>query len=222
MDHNEELRQRYLNVDTANVADVLDSLGRRDQGLSPGFFALETDTKLAGWAYTIRGQHTPFPGGGDPAKMEALDGLTAGSIAVWSGGSAQGVCLFGELLAKGMQSHGCAGAVVDGGVRDTKWIRALHFPVFARYTTPIQSTGRWKVNAWQLPVYLPGATSAWVEIAPGDFLLADGDGIMVIPAALVEQVLPRVEDLTRREEDIRRATGTGTTLTELLNKYGHV
>ena len=85
----EEIRQRYLAVDSSNVADVLDELGLRDQGLAPGFAPFPADAgKLAGWAFTIRGEMAPYPvGGGDPAKMEACARLTPGTVSVWSGGA---------------------------------------------------------------------------------------------------------------------------------------
>ncbi|ULH17547.1 RraA family protein (plasmid) [Deinococcus sp. KNUC1210] len=218
-----DLRQRYLEVDTANVADILDELGYTDYGLSSAFWPIrETQNKLAGWAYTVRGQMTPYPGTGDPAKMEAVAGLQEGDISVWSGGEAEGVCFFGELIARGMQHRGCAGSLIDGGIRDIEWIARMNFPVFTRYRTPVQSIGRWQVNAWQVPVYLPGATTARVTVRPGDFILADFDGAIVIPFELVENVLERAEALTVKERSIREDLDKGLTLPEVLAKYGHV
>ena len=76
----EAIRQRYLNVDTATVADVLDKLGMHEQGLAPCFTPFPADCgKMAGWAYTIRGQMTPYANdGGDPDKMKAVDGVRPG------------------------------------------------------------------------------------------------------------------------------------------------
>ncbi|MBO0850428.1 MAG: RraA family protein, partial [Pseudonocardia sp.] len=71
--------------------------------------------------------------------------------------------------------RGAVGALVDGGVRDLKWLRRHGFPVFGRYRTPVQSIGRWRVTGAQEPVYLRGATSRWVTVHPGDFVLADED-----------------------------------------------
>jgi 4-hydroxy-4-methyl-2-oxoglutarate aldolase len=220
----DEIRQRYLAVDTSNVADVLDTLGYLDQGLSSEFapFPVRCDgTKLAGWAYTIRGQMAPFPLGGDDDKMLACQGLSAGEISVWSG-DGEGICYFGELIALGMKERGCVGAVLDGGIRDVRWIGQHGFPVFAKYRTPVQSIGRWKVNAWQVPVVLRGATSNFVSVKPGDFILGDDDGAIVIPAPLVEQVLAESERLTATEAAIRTQLSEGLTLAEALAKYGHV
>jgi hypothetical protein len=101
------IRQRYLAVDTSNVADVLDTLGYLNQGLSSDFAPLPVrrdGTRLAGWAYTICGQMTPFPLGGDDDKMQACQGLSAGEISVWSG-DGRGICYFGELIARGMKER---------------------------------------------------------------------------------------------------------------------
>ena len=189
----EEIRRRYLNVDTSNVADVLDTLGLLNQGLAPEFTPYPATTgRLAGFAYTIRGQMTPFPLGGDADKMKACQGVSPGELTVWSG-DGEGICYFGELIAIGMKEKGCVGALVDGGIRDIRWIGQLQFPVYARYRTPVQSIGRWKVNACQVPVLLRGATSRFVEVRPQDFILADEDGGIVIPAEHIEQVLWEAE-----------------------------
>jgi regulator of RNase E activity RraA len=216
------IRTRFLAVDTANVADALDNLGFLHQGLSHEFAPFPAGgPRLAGWAYTIRGQMTPYPMGGDADKMKACQGLAAGEISVWSGDGA-GICYFGELIAIGMKERGCAGALVDGGIRDVRWIGEHGFPVYARYRTAVQSIGRWKVNATQVPVYLRGATSSVVEVAPGDFILADEDGAIVIPAGLVLQVLGQAEQLTRTEVAIRAELRNGLSLAQALQKFGHV
>lgn len=218
----EAIRQRYLKVDTATVADVLDTLGYQHQGIAPSFAPYpENAGKLAGWAYTICGEMRPYAGSGDPDKMKAVDGLKPGCASVWSG-SGEGICFFGELIALGMKLRGCTGALVDGGIRDIEWIAKRKFPVYARYRTPVQSIGRWKVTAWQVPAYLPGATKQHVIVNPGDFVLGDVDGVIVVPYDEVEKVLNEAERLTATEVQIRAALDAGATLEEVLAKYGHV
>lgn len=218
----ESLRLRYKRVDTSNVADVLDTLGYQDQGLSPEFSPYPLNAgQIAGWAYTIRGQMTPYELGGDADKMKACQGLSSGEISVWSG-DGEGICYFGELIAIGMKERGCLGALVDGGVRDLRWIGEQEFPVYARYRTPVQSIGRWKVTGNQIPVYMRGATSLRVLVRPGDFILGDDDGVIVIPQEVVEQVLAESEKLTQKEELIRVELKKGLTLAEALAQFGHV
>jgi 4-hydroxy-4-methyl-2-oxoglutarate aldolase len=216
------IRRRYLKVDTATVADVLDVLGLPNQGLAPEFAPYPAAAgKMGGWAYTIRGRMRRYAGSGDPVKMKAVDGVGRGEITVWSG-EGRGVCFFGELIALGMKRRGCAGALVDGGIRDIEWIARQRFPVYARYRTPIQSIGRWKVTAWQVAVDLPGATSRRVTVHPGDFVLADTDGVVVIPARVAEKVLVEAERLTEKEIRIRRELDRGSSLQAVLAKHGHV
>jgi regulator of RNase E activity RraA len=140
---------------------------------------------------------------------------------VWSG-NGEGICYFGELIAIGMKERGAVGALVDGGIRDVRWLGELGFPVYARYRTPVQSIGRWKVNAWQVPVLMRGATAQWVKVAPGDMVLADEDGAIVVPRSVVRPVLAEAERLTRTEVEIRRELKAGLTLDQALTKFGHV
>jgi len=218
----EKVRQRYLKVDAATVSDVLDGLGYQHQGLAGTFAPYpETAGKLAGWAYTICGGMRPYAGGGDADKMKAVDGLKPGCVSVWSG-PGDGVCFFGELIALGMKTRGATGALVDGGIRDIEWIARQKFPFYARYRTPVQSIGRWKVTAWQVPAYLPGATKQHVIVNPGDFVLGDTDGVVVVPADAVEKVLNEAERLTATEVKIRAELDAGATLEQVLTKYGHV
>jgi len=217
-----EIRQRFLSVDTANVADILDTLGYMNQGLAFDFSPYPAHaSRLAGWAYTIRGQMTPYELGGDADKMKACQGLSPDEISVWSG-DGQGICYFGELIAIGMKERGCVGALVDGGIRDVRWIGEHGFPVYARYRTPVQSIGRWRVTGHQIPVYMRGATSSHVLVRPGDFILADEDGAIVIPAEVVEETLVRAEELTQLEKKIREELSKGLTLAQALELYGHV
>jgi 4-hydroxy-4-methyl-2-oxoglutarate aldolase len=216
------IRTRYLEVDTATVADVLDTMQRPDQGLASSFRPFPAGAgKMGGWAYTIQGAMQRYAATGDPDKMKAVDGVSAGEVTVWAG-EGEGVCFFGELIALGMKRRGAAGALIDGGIRDIEWIGKQKFPVYARYRTPVQSIGRWKVTAWQVPVELPGATVKRVPVRPGDFVLADVDGAIVIPAEIAETVLEQAEKLTGTEKKIRRDLDSGATLEQVLKKYGHV
>jgi len=215
-----DIRRRFSAVDTSNVADVLDELGFPDLGLSPDFRPMSGE-RMAGWAYTIAGRSVPYSGTGDARKMEAAQGIGPDEVSVWSGDGV-GVCYFGELIALGMMERGSVGALVDGGVRDVHWLRQHGFPVFATYRTPVQSIGRWAVESWQQPISVRGATTQWVTVSPGDFVLADADGAILVPDALVDRVLARAEELTGTEVRIRAALQSGMSLSTALAEFGHV
>jgi 4-hydroxy-4-methyl-2-oxoglutarate aldolase len=220
--HRSQIRQRFLAVDSSNVMDALDMLNRPNQALHADFLPYPSDGgKIAGFAYTIQGQMTPYEGTGDPDKMRACNGISQDEVSIWSG-DGQGVCYFGELIALGMKERGCAGAIVDGGIRDVRWLGMHNFPVFARYRTPVQSIGRWKVTANQIPVYVRGATTDFVVVNPGDFLLGDEDGIVVVPIDCMEEVLTKAEELTQKEVQIRAELAKGLSLADALAKFGHV
>jgi 4-hydroxy-4-methyl-2-oxoglutarate aldolase len=129
---------------------------------------------------------------------------------------------FGELIALGLQSRGCVGAIVDGGVRDIAWLERAGFPSFSTYRTPVQSIGRWQVKAWGQSVTLPGAGGSGVEVRPGDFVLADRDGALIVPADHVLEVLERAEAITRREIDIRQALQGGMSLSDAIARFGAI
>ncbi|WP_238421975.1 RraA family protein [Gordonia sp. 'Campus'] len=214
------IRSRFLAVDVANVADVLDDLGHRDQALGTDFTCVAGRERLAGWAFTISGAMSDEPGR-DPLKAQACNEIGPDEVSVWEG-NGRGVCYFGELVAIGMMQRGSPGAVLDGGVRDRKWLHEIGFTTFSRYPTSVQTSGRWRVSAWQQSVTLPGASGQPVVIEPGDFILGDDDGVIVIPAALVDVVLEAAETMTDKEIDVRAAIRNGMTLADAMTEFGRI
>jgi regulator of RNase E activity RraA len=218
-----EIRSRFLAVDTSNVADVLDGLGLPNQGIASDLIPqVAIDARIAGWAFPVQGHmEESAPTGGDPKKMAACDAVEPDTITVWAG-AASGVCFFGELIALRMKERGCVGAICDGGIRDLAWLAHHDFQVYARYRTPIQSIGRWQVDAHNIPVQMPGATVPSVTVSPGDFILGDEDGLLVVPASSIVAVLEQSERLGATERDVRAAIQGGMSLDEALRTYGHV
>jgi 4-hydroxy-4-methyl-2-oxoglutarate aldolase len=128
--------------------------------------------------------------------MKAGQGVAPGAVTLWIGNS---ICYFGELIAIGIKERGCVGSLVDGGIQDVRWIGQQPFPVFARFRIFVQSIGRWKVNVWQVPVSLRRATTRLVSLKPSDSTFGDEDGVIAIPAELVQTVLEGDERLTNTE-----------------------
>ena len=218
----ESIRNRFLAVDTTTVSDVLEKVGRFDQALATDLVPIAaTQPKLAGFAYTIRMQMLPYEGPGDPDKMQAINGMTPGVVSVWAG-DAEGMASFGELLALGMKVRGCEGIVVNGGVRDSAWIAKHGMPVYARYRSPVMSIGRLKVTGCQVPVTMPGATSRRVNVTPGDFVLGDADGVVVVPSEHIATVLAEAEKITENEKSIRNDIDSGAPLDVILRRYGRI
>ena len=138
---------QLLGAGTAAIADVFDAMNQVPLVADNRIAFLDGGNGgFAGPAYTITGESFRWSGSGDRAKLEAIDLMPEGVVAVWAGTDMRGVCCFGDLLATAMKARGVGGVVVDGGVRDTAFIKQLGLPVMARYRTPAQAIGRWHVT----------------------------------------------------------------------------
>jgi 4-hydroxy-4-methyl-2-oxoglutarate aldolase len=213
--------EALISAGTAVISDVFDSLGRSPLVLDNGLRPIGASSTFAGPAYTITGESISFQGG-DRAKLAAIDNMPAGVVALWSSMDAKGVCCFGDLLASAMRVRGCAAAVVDGGVRDKSFLESCGMPVFARYQTPAQGIGRWRVTASQVAVSVRGALQDWITVEPGDIVVGDADGLIVIPQPVLQEVTARVIEWSRSESGARQEIMAGLPLLAALAKYGHL
>ena len=217
----EDVRRRFEALQTAVVCDVYDEHDREPTALANDLVRRSGEGVFAGWAYGIAGQFAPDPGA-DRRKLEAVDAMEPGQVAVWSGSDAHGICLFGDLIAATMQARGAVGAIVDGGFRDVAAIRATGFSVVARYSSPVQAVGRWRVTRVNEPITVRGAFGERVTVSPGDMILADEDGVVVVPAEEVVWVLEEAEAILAKEAEQREKGSAGMTALEMLDEYGHV
>ena len=206
---------------TAVISDGFDSLHMTPPVLDNSLRPVGVSSSFAGPAYTITGESVIFEGG-DRAKLLAIDEMPAGVVALWASMDAKGVCCFGDLLASAMRARGCIAAVVDGGVRDTSFLESCGMPVVARYRTPAQGIGRWRVTASQVPVRVRGALEEWLTVAPGDVVVGDADGVIAIPQGLVEELTAKVVAWSRSETGAREEIVAGLPLMAALAKYGHL
>jgi 4-hydroxy-4-methyl-2-oxoglutarate aldolase len=212
-----------LEAGTAVIADVFDSLGRLPPVLDNSLVPVkEGATKFIGPAYTVSGESYLWSGGGDRAKLAAIDAMTPGVVPVWAGNDIRGVCCFGDLLGSAMLARGCAGVVVDGGIRDVAFLRSIEMPIIARYRTPAQAIGRWRVTSSQTPVHVRGALEERVSVNPGDIVVADDDGVIVLPADSLDTIVTRVIAWSKSETGARIDIRNGLPLLQALEKYGHL
>ncbi len=214
---------KLLQAGTAVIADVFDSLGRVPPVFDNSLFPVAGQgTRFAGPAYTVSGVSRLYPETDDVEKLGAIDAMPPGVVAVWAGNDIRGVCCFGDLLGTAMQVRGCAGVVVDGGIRDLAFLRTLTMPILARYHSPAQAIGRWKVTAAQEPVHVRGAVEDWVTVNPGDFVFADDDGVIVVAAGMLETITAKVVEWSQTESGARDEIRHGLPLLQALRKYGHL
>jgi regulator of RNase E activity RraA len=125
------------------------------------------------------------------------------------------LALMGELSAETLHFRGVKGYIVDGGCRDNAFIRKLGFPVFARFQTPRDIAGAWTLESLGQTIQMEG-----VQIRTGDFVLADIDGIVVVPAEQAEAVVGAVENVMNTENLVRQAILAGVSPKEAYLKYG--
>jgi regulator of RNase E activity RraA len=125
------------------------------------------------------------------------------------------VALMGELSSETLKNKGVLGYVVDGGCRDTDFILEQRFPVFHSFFTPSDIAGRWVADRFGEPV-----TIGEVTICTGDWLLGDRDGVVVIPGAMIGQVLDETERVGATENQVRDAIRAGVDPVEAYLKFG--
>ena len=114
------------------------------------------------------------------------------------------------------RQRGCRGAIVDGGVRDTKRVLAQNFPVFCRYRSSNGMLGRFRMIDFQIPIQIGG-----VKIQPGDILFGDIDGVLVIPRAIAYEVLLAAEKIASGEVEIKRQVESGVPPAEVVRQGGY-
>lgn len=204
------------NLYTAVVSDAMDQIGVRHQAMREYLRPVHGRAAFAGWARTISCadiHHIPDNPYG--VEIEAVDSLLPGEIAVVGTHKSLRNAPWGELLSTAARARGARGAVVDGLVRDIVKIEELGFPVFASGIKPVDSMGRGVVTAYNVPVECGD-----VLVHPGDFVFADYDGVVVIPSAVVPQVIELATDKVRRENSSRAELMQGAYLRDVFNKYG--
>jgi regulator of RNase E activity RraA len=211
-----DLSQRLERCYAAAVHDVLRGMGHGNCVLPPGIRPLDPAKKLAGEIYTVSGHidQTRDPHDTLVQWTGLLSRAPAGKVLVCQPNTHR-VALMGELSAETLHHKGVRGYVVDGGCRDTEFILKLGFPVFCSFNTPADIVGRWVPDRFGEPV-----TIGEVTVCTGDWLLADRDGVVIIPGAIAQQVVAKTEDVLQTESRVRSAILGGMDPQEAYLKFG--
>lgn len=205
------------NLYTAVLSDSLDSLGYRRQVMREYIRPVYSKYRvIAGYAHTIAfvdsDEILPNP---FDAEIEAVDAILPDSIVVIATGNSIQNAPWGELLSTASVARGARGAVMDGFVRDVRMIEELDFPVFATGMKPLDSNGRGLLTSYNKPI-----VCGEVEVNPGDLIVADFDGVVVIPAALIEATIERANAKVTGENNSRAELQKGAYLRDVYKKYG--
>ncbi|MEK5060534.1 RraA family protein [Paenibacillus shunpengii] len=211
-----ELCDRFEQVFTAAVNDVLRELGLVYQTLPNSILPLKDEMKVAGIAFTVKGSKNLTLTSEMEQRAQMLEALHEDSVCVWDTSGDDESAQWGEIMTMASKRRGCRGAIVDGGVRDTDKVLEQDFPVFCKYKTSNGMLGRFRMIGWQMPVKLGD-----VMIFPGDVILGDIDGVIVIPRKLAYDVLLKAEYIKENEKDIKQMIVDGLTPTEVVKRGGY-
>jgi regulator of RNase E activity RraA len=204
----------------AAVCDILDALGHRHQTMHQRLRPLLPDIKNCGFigrARTIRWMETDYIVEEDPygLEIEAMDSLRPGDVVVQSTDYSGTNAPWGELMTTVARRNGAVGCVCDSQVRDCVRVIEMGFPVYCAGIRPVDSMGRARVMAYDVPV-----TCGEVLVKPGDLVYADFDGIVVVPQGLEQEVLTLAKEKVSKESLSRKALLAGKSLREVYNTYG--
>jgi regulator of RNase E activity RraA len=198
------------------LADILDDAGHRHQVMRHDVRPLYPEAKAVGRAATMLAiAVTELPAEPYKLLMDLLDGLQPGEVVVGAAqGNPQGA-LWGELLSTHTRARGGRGTVLDAMTRDSWGIVDMKFPVFATGLSPADSKGRMEVVAIRGTIPVAG-----VSVADGDLVFADGDGCVVVPAALEEEVVGLALEKVSGENTMREVLARGASIREVFKEYG--
>jgi 4-hydroxy-4-methyl-2-oxoglutarate aldolase len=202
----------------AVLSDVLDELGYRAQALPGRIRPLDDSLVMAGFARTglYRDVYHVVPGENPYAlEIALIDDLRPGEVAVLGCGMSGRIAPWGELLSTAAQARGAAGCVTDGLVRDVKFIRAMRFPVFHGGIGPLDSKGRGKVAEIDVPIECAG-----VRVEPGDLVVGDADGVIVVPRAVTDEAVRHALAKVEGEDATREALRRGEKLKDVFARHG--
>jgi regulator of RNase E activity RraA len=198
----EELIDRLGRLDTAGTSDAQKGFGVLDpaiQSVTPGL-------KLAGPAFTVK----CYPGSIITVHKALLEAAPGDVLVVDGESDGRAGALFGELMGREARDRGFAGIVIDGAVRDRAGLIRLGFPTFARQVTPRVGVNR-RLGVTHVPVSV-----GEVVVNPGDYILADDDGVIVIPQSELAAIVNAVEAIEEKERGLAAAIDRHERLADLL------
>jgi len=212
------LLEGFRTTSTASVADAVDRVVQR-----PGFMSHEIKPilpgRVAGPAVTVL-ERAALEAQPPRHALQAIDEAPAGSIIVIGledPGSARNVAQWGGLMAAAAATRGLVGAVLDGGVRDVEEIRQMGFPVFSRTVVPSTSVGRLVTVAMGVPVPCGG-----VLVNPGDIIVGDSDGVVVVPRAVAAEVLAAATQIEETERRMTARIRESGSILQALQDFGRI
>jgi regulator of RNase E activity RraA len=201
---------------TGVLSDACDASGHPDRALGADIRPVDPTAPLVGraktvvWAPMFHVPDRPYD-----REIAAVDSLRPGEVLVMAVGRSRDIVPWGELLSTAAVVRGGRGAVLDGLVRDSRAIVALGLPVFCTGRRPLDSRGRGIVVDYDVPIRIDG-----VVIMPGDLVVGDADGVVVIPQTAEREILERAHGKVSAEDTTRAALRSGVSLADVFREHG--
>jgi 4-hydroxy-4-methyl-2-oxoglutarate aldolase len=205
----QELVERLARLDSCALSDALDRL--RQSGVVLGLQALTVPRRIAGRVITLQLEKAAGRPSTRHLGTAAIESSGPGDVIVVAHAGRLNVAGWGGLLSLGAVMRGVEGVIVDGACRDVDEGRDLGLPVYARAAVPLTARGRVIETAWNEPV-----TIGDVSVAPGDLVLADGSGVVFLPAAHAEEIIGTAEQIAACEQAMAQALRSGRPITKVM------
>ncbi len=215
---NTNLIEGFRMVEVASVADAMEQLYQQRAYMSHDMRPVLT-TKFAGPAVTVMLKKQEHKDGAAASQgmLDAIDAAPAGSVYVMVLEDGLDTAGIGGLMATAMKYRGLAGAVIDAGVRDTPQIRKLQFPVFSRGVVPSTSVNHYRFVGMNIPVICAG-----MKVNPNDIIVADEDGVAVVPREKAEAVLAKAQELDDTEHRMIPFIEKFKSIRDAVAKFGRI
>jgi len=210
-----ELCDRFAALYPGAVTDVLDDFEYEDQTLDPEISPIEHGMSFAGVAYPCIGRpNRSVDSETNIRRILRMLGDAPQDAVVMYETNAANAAQIGELSVECLLARDCRAAVLDGGARDVSFVLENDFPLFTRYCTPADAVPRWELLDWDTAAVVGG-----VEVEPGDVVVGDVDGVVVVPADIAVEVLQEAEELATTEDSVREAVRNGVDPVEAYDEY---
>jgi 4-hydroxy-4-methyl-2-oxoglutarate aldolase len=204
------MRERLSRLDTCVLSDALDRHSL--QGVATGIVRQATKLSIAGRVLTVRLEPADGRTSTGHLATTAVEQAEPGDVIVIEHHSRSDCAGWGGLLSHAASFRNLAGAIVDGMCRDQDESDALGFPVFARGCVPRTARGRVIQTGFGIPIQIGGIT-----VSPGDWVRADGTGVVFVSASSAEEVIATAENLAEREREMLAAIRGGTPVTQVMS-----
>lgn len=211
-----ELLQRFEKLYTGAINDALREACLLEQALPGRIKPLREYKTIAGFAFTVKSAPNVKITGEMEFRTQMLDDMSEDHFVVWDTSRDDKATLWGGVMTATAKRKKVKAACIDGGIRDTHQILKAEFPIFYEYRISNGSLGRCLITHYQIPIKIGD-----VDIKPGDIIVGDIDGIVVVPREIAYDILIRAEQFLVNENEIFDWVHQGDSIQEITQKGGY-